>query len=182
MFFVVSHGLTRGARAALAANAGILTANMMYFALSALGLGAVLLASPQVFTALKYAGAVYLVYLGVQTMRGAGLSLAATNSAAERDGARRIWWRATALQASNPKSLIFFTALLPQFLDVSRPLLFQIFVLGVTSLVIEFVILGAYGYLATAASRLSAQPRFRLITNRVSGALLIVAGPGLLLA
>ena len=72
VLFVVSHGLARGGRASLAANAGILTANAVYFALSAFGLGAVLLASHEVFMALKYAGAAYLIYLGIQTMRGGG--------------------------------------------------------------------------------------------------------------
>jgi threonine/homoserine/homoserine lactone efflux protein len=176
VLFVVSHGLTAGGRASLAANAGILTANIIYFVLSAMGLGAVLLASHAVFTALKYAGAAYLIYLGVQTIRGSGLSL--TEPGIEQSAERpwRIWARATALQASNPKSLIFFTALLPQFLDTSRPLALQFFVLGITSVVIEFVILAGYGYLAGAASRLAREPRFRIVTNRVSGVLLIVAG------
>lgn len=181
MLFVVSHGLAAGGRASLAANAGILTANIIYFALSAMGLGAVLLASHTLFAALKYAGAAYLIYLGIQTVRGSGLALPAADAAHVAEPAARVWVRATALQASNPKSLIFFTALLPQFLDTSRPLAFQFFVLGITSVVIEFVILAAYGYLAGAAARLARAPRFRLVTNRISGVLLIVAGAGVAL-
>jgi homoserine/homoserine lactone efflux protein len=75
VLFVFSHGLARGGRASLWANAGILAGNAFYFFLSALGLGAVLLASHRVFTVLQYAGALYLIYLGVQTIRGAGLAL-----------------------------------------------------------------------------------------------------------
>jgi homoserine/homoserine lactone efflux protein len=181
VLFVVSHGLTAGGRASLAANAGILTANVIYFGLSALGLGAVLLTSHTVFTALKYAGAAYLIYLGIQTLRGSGLSLPASDAGRRRESPWRIWTRATALQASNPKSLIFFTALLPQFIDTSRPVAFQFVVLGITSVVIEFLILAAYGVLAARASRLARQPRFRRITDRVSGTLLIVAGAGVAL-
>jgi homoserine/homoserine lactone efflux protein len=183
VLFVVSHGLAGGGRASLAANAGILTANAIYFVLSALGLGAVLLASHNVFTALKYTGAAYLVYLGIQTVRGAGLSLPDPGAVDQRarEDAWRVWARATALQASNPKSLIFFTALLPQFIDIARPVAFQMLVLGVTSAMIEFVVLAVYGYLAASASRLAQQPRFRIVTNRVSGAMLIAAGAGVAL-
>jgi homoserine/homoserine lactone efflux protein len=177
VLFVVSHGLSRGGRASLAANAGILTANAAYFALSALGLGAVLLASHTLFSALKYAGAAYLVFLGLQTMRGTGLGLpSAAHVTAERGG--RTWLRATALQASNPKALVFFTALLPQFIDTGKPIALQILVLGASGTIIEFCVLAGYGYLASAAARLARQQRFRLITNRISGSLLIVAGAG----
>ena len=181
MLFVVSHGLTAGGRASLAANAGILTANIIYFALSAMGLGAVLLASHTVFTALKYAGALYLIYLGIQTIRGSGLALPDTAADHPAERPWRVWTRATALQASNPKSLIFFTALLPQFIDTSKPVALQFLVLGVTSVVIEFLVLAAYGLLASSASRLAQQPRFRRLTDRVSGSFLILAGAGVAL-
>jgi threonine/homoserine/homoserine lactone efflux protein len=141
----------------------------------------VLLASNTVFTALKYAGAAYLIYLGVQTLRGSGLSLPAGRASDRRESAWRVWTRAAALQASNPKSLIFFTALLPQFIDTSRPVAFQFFILGITSVVIEFGVLAGYGFLAARAARLTERPRFRTLTNRVSGALLIVAGAGVAL-
>ena len=84
VLFVISHGLTRGGRASLSANAGILAGNSLYFVLSALGLGAILLASHEFFTLVKYVGAAYLVYLGVQTIRGRGLALPSTRSVSEK--------------------------------------------------------------------------------------------------
>jgi homoserine/homoserine lactone efflux protein len=176
VLFVVSHGLTRGRAVALAANAGILTANALYFVLSALGLGAVLLASNAVFTALKYAGAAYLVYLGVQTIRGAGLSIGEPRITESDGGAALVWLRATALQASNPKALIFFTALLPQFVDTTLPVALQMIVLGLSSGVIEFCVLAAYGYLAARAAHVGRNARFVRAINYVSGGLLITAG------
>ena len=181
MLFVVAHGLARGARASLAANAGILTGNSIYFALSALGLGAVLLASHRVFLALKYAGALYLIVLGIRTWVGRGLSLAPPRRAAEAPGAGT-WMRATALQLANPKAIVFFAALLPQFVDASKPFGRQIVVLGATSVAIEFVVLAGYGYLAARAARVAHEPRFRMITSRLSGAILIAAGAGIALA
>jgi threonine/homoserine/homoserine lactone efflux protein len=90
VLFVISHGMTRGVRASLSANAGILAGNSLYFVLSGLGLGAVLLASHEFFTVVKYAGGAYLIYLGIQTIRGAGLSLPAggRHRAAPADGGR----------------------------------------------------------------------------------------------
>jgi homoserine/homoserine lactone efflux protein len=121
VLFVISYGLSRGGRASLWANAGILAGNAFYFALSALGLGALLLASHEVFTVIKYAGAVYLVYLGVRTIRGAGLALRADDvPRATADGWQTLT-RGFALQAANPKALIFFVALLPQFIDATIP-------------------------------------------------------------
>src|SRR4051812_48102641 len=75
VLFVLSCGLSGGGRASLWANGGILSGNAFYFLLSAMGLGAILLASHEVFTVIKYGGAAYLVYLGIQTIRGSGLAL-----------------------------------------------------------------------------------------------------------
>jgi homoserine/homoserine lactone efflux protein len=177
VLFVVSHGLSRGGRASLAANAGILTGNTIYFVLSALGLGAVLLASHRIFMLLKYAGAVYLIYLGVSTIAGSGLSLSMMRDTTGET--QRAWLRATALQLANPKALIFFVALLPQFIDTMRPIAQQMLILAAASVTIEFLVLAGYGYLAAAAARLTEQPRFRVVTNRVSGSFLIAAGAGI---
>jgi homoserine/homoserine lactone efflux protein len=181
VLFVLSHGLARGGWASLWANAGILAGNTLYFALSALGLGAVLLASHEVFTIIKYAGAAYLMYLGVMTIRGSGLSLrpgAGTRETTER-------WRALArgfaLQAANPKALVFFVALLPQFIDARRALAPQIAILGITSVIIEFVVLAGYGYLAGRAATVAQEPGFVKVTSRVSGGMLIAAGAGVAL-
>jgi len=181
VLFVLSHGLAQGGRASLWANAGILTGNTFYFLLSALGLGAVLLASHEVFTVIKLLGAAYLVYLGIRTIAGVGLGLRAGRvvGATTRDWATL--GRGFALQAANPKALMFFVALLPQFIDPARPIALQILILGVTSVIIEFFVLAGYGYLAGRAATLARQPRFVALTNRVSGGMLVAAGAGLAL-
>jgi homoserine/homoserine lactone efflux protein len=185
VLFVVSHGLRHGRAASVWANLGILTTNAFYFVLSAAGLGAILLASHEVFTVLRYAGAAYLVYLGVMTFRGSGVPLAVSDTApaAESISGRKVFLRGVSLQAANPKALIFFVALLPQFIrpDAGNPAL-QIAILGVTSTVVEFFVLVGYGVLAAAASEKARQPRFARLTNRVSGVMLIAAGTGIGLA
>lgn len=182
VLFVLSHGLTRGGRASLWANAGILAANAFSFTLSALGLGAVLLASHKAFTLLKYVGAAYLVYLGVRTIGGAGLTLKTTADTSATTENWRTLTRGFALQAANPKALIFFLALLPQFINANRAIAPQMLILGVTSIVIELAVLASYGYLAARMGRLARQPRFVVVTNRISGSLLVAAGAGIALS
>jgi threonine/homoserine/homoserine lactone efflux protein len=182
VLFVVSSGLARGGRAALWANAGILSGNTFYFLLSALGLGAVLISSHEVFTVLKYVGAAYLVYLGVLTIRGAGLGLPVEGQRAPDGDGWRMLARGFLLQTANAKALIFFVALLPQFIDARAPLAPQVLLLAVTSLVIEFFVLAAYGCFAGRAAHLARQARFVTATNRVSGGMLVVAGTAVALS
>jgi homoserine/homoserine lactone efflux protein len=176
VLFVVSCGLTQGGRAALWANAGILSGNTLYFVISAFGLGAVLLGSYEVFTIIKYVGAAYLVWLGIRTIRGAGLALRTNPEVRAAEHRWRMLARGFVLQAANPKALLFFVALLPQFIDPHRAIAPQVVILAVTSAVIEFVILAGYGYFAGRASVLARQSRFVTATNRASGGLLITTG------
>ena len=90
--------------------------------------------------------------------------------------------RGFALQAANPKALVFFVALLPQFMDASRAVWPQVLILGVTSVVIEFTVLAGYRYMAARAAALTRQVRFGKLTNRVRGGMLVVAGTGVALA
>ena len=179
VLFVISHGLSRGGRASLWANAGILTGNTFYFLLSAFGLGAMLLASHDLFAMMKYAGAAYLVFLGVQTLRGSGLASEPTRTLDAEYSGWKTLARGFTLQVANPKALVFFVALLPQFINARYSIAPQIAILAVTSVLIEFIILSGYGYLAGRASTLARRPRFVKQTNAASGVMLIVAGAGI---
>ncbi len=176
VMFVVSQGLAYGRRPALAANAGILTGNGFYFLASALGLGALIAASHSLFVVLKWVGVAYLVYLGVKMIATAGKG---GPVAADATPPQRVFRRGVLLQLANPKALVFFTALLPQFVDPSGTVWLQLLILGVTGTVIEFIILAGYGMLAGRLSALARRPRFAAWTDRVSGGLLIGAGAGL---
>jgi homoserine/homoserine lactone efflux protein len=182
VLFVLSCGLARGGRAAIWANAGILCGNSLYFTLSALGVGAIIVASHQVFTVLRLLGAGYLVYLGVLTFRGRGIGLRVDEQAGSEVDGWRMLARGFVLQTANAKALFFFIALLPQFVDPRQSLALQILILAVTSVVIEFAVLAGYGYLAGRAASLARQARFVATANRVSGAMLVTAGTAVALA
>jgi threonine/homoserine/homoserine lactone efflux protein len=109
--------------------------------------------------------------------RSSALAPAAPEVTPSRPG--RMFVSGFVLQASNPKALVFFVALLPQFIDARGPVAWQVLVLGVTSVVIEFIVLLAYGAAAGRAVRLAARPGFRTLADRVAGTLLVGAGIGI---
>jgi homoserine/homoserine lactone efflux protein len=178
VLLVVAQGLAQGARASIWANLGILTGNTIYFALSATGLGAVLLASYDVFFAIKWLGAAYLVWLGISAFFGRASTLSVT-AARERSRPLKMLTHGVVLQLANPKAILFFTAFLPQFIDPAEPLLPQFLILAVTSVVIEFFVLLAYGALAGRAAVAATRPELTRWINRVSGSLLVAAGIGM---
>jgi homoserine/homoserine lactone efflux protein len=144
---VVGTALGRGKRGGFAATAGIVAGNTTYFVLSATSLGAILMASYELFTVVRWAGAAYLVFLGIRMLVAAPrpTPVAVANPRASFAGG-------AITQLSNPKALVFFTALLPQFVDPHRSLIAQTAILGVTSQVIEALVMTGYILVAGAAS------------------------------
>ena len=181
VLLVISQGLKAGGRRSLFSSCGILSANVVYFAVSATGLGALLLASYRIFSVIRWVGAAYLIWLGLRALFGGHSSLAeqVSGKPGPRVANHRLFTNGFILQASNPKALIFFAAILPQFVSPAEPIARQFALLGVTSVVAEFFVLLSYGMLAGRASALAHQPRFARFADRVAGVLLIGAGLGL---
>ncbi|HEX6805097.1 MAG TPA: LysE family translocator [Terriglobales bacterium] len=179
VLYVLSQAVKRGPGKSVWASGGILSANAIYFVLSATSLGAVIVASYKLFFLVKWVGAAYLVYLGVSSFFGKASILALPEGDGGASSGPRILRDGFFLQAANPKALLFFTAILPQFINPHRNVGLQILLLGVSSIVVEFMILFTYGQLAGRALATARSPRFEKITNRVAGSLLIGAGVGL---
>lgn len=114
---VLSLSLARGRKQGVAFALGCAAGCLNHTALAALGVGALIAASPAAFTGLKIAGGLYLVWLGVQALRHAGSAQAA--AAAEGD-CRKLFLRGLMANAINPKVVLFFLAFLPQFVDPAR--------------------------------------------------------------
>jgi threonine/homoserine/homoserine lactone efflux protein len=181
VLFIVGRALAHGRRAALTSVAGNTTGVVVIVVAVALGVGAVAAASAAVFAVLKTAGAAYLVYLGVQTWRHRG-DLATTlgvppdpgpeghgRAEAVRFPARRVFWQGVAVGATNPKVLVLFVALLPQFTDpdAGSPAV-QILVLGMLFTLIAATLDSVWGLAAGAARDWFATSPARL--RRVGGA------------
>jgi homoserine/homoserine lactone efflux protein len=179
VLLVVSLGMTRGTLHGLAASFGVLAANALYFAVSASGLAAARGLSPQAFGAVRLAGAAYLIWLGLGMLRRSLRSDPGEAARAAPVAARgRSFWHGFVTQGANPGLLVYFTAILPQFVDARAPLGRQIAILAASSLLIELLVLSAYSVLSHRAGR-AAAPRFRLLLERCGGGLLIAAGAGL---
>jgi threonine/homoserine/homoserine lactone efflux protein len=174
VLFVVSTSLARGARAGFGGAWGIVACNTFYFLLSALGVAAVILASNRLFTALKWLGAAYLVWIGARMIIARAAPAQAVEEPKEGAGVAA-FVRGFAVQAANPKALAFFVALLPQFIDVRASVPEQVAILALTSVAIEICVLALYVRVATRAGAYAGQ-RWAVWLNRVAGGLLVAAG------
>jgi homoserine/homoserine lactone efflux protein len=179
VLFVLSQGIRQGARKSVWASLGILSANALYFALSATSLGALIIASYNLFFLIKWAGAAYLVYLGLKCFSSKLSMLKLPEERSRVASNFRIWRDGFFLQGANPKALLFFAAILPQFIEPTHSIALQVLILGSSSIVVEFLILLTYGQLAGQAISLANNARFEKISYRVAGGLLIGAGLGL---
>jgi homoserine/homoserine lactone efflux protein len=179
VLFVLATALRRGFASATVAAAGILAGNTFYFALSASGIAAVIVTSHTLFRALKWAGAAYLVWLGLRMLvsRAAERRAAGHGSSPQRlsGSAGRLFGRAFVVQAANPKALVFFIALLPQFINPAASVPWQILVLGISSAAIEFTVLSLYAAVA-ARVRSMAGAQVSGAVERIGGAALIAVG------
>lgn len=178
VLYVTSQGIAGGFRSSLFANLGIVSGNVVYFAASALGLGALILASGDLFALVKWCGAAYLIWLGVRMFLGAARS-GPSDVPPNAVRARRIYRTGLVVQLANPKNLVFFVAILPPFIDPARSVPLQILILGVTSQAIEIVTLAAYGAAASGAGRWLRESHFAVWADRVAGSLLAAIGVGL---
>ena len=174
VLLVVSYALGQGWRTALPMALGVALGDFTAMTLSMLGVGALLAASAAVFTTLKIVGAAYLVYLGIKLFHAGGTLRAEPR--ADSVPSLKMIAHALLVTALNPKSITFFVAFLPQFLDRHSPFMTQIVVFEATFLALAF--LNALGY-AVAASRARAVVRSERairIFNRTGGTLLVGAG------
>ena len=178
VLLVISYALGHGRKVAFATVAGVTLGDFTAMTASMLGLGALLATSATIFTLLKWIGAAYLVYLGIKLWRapvavGDGAEEPA-DLPKERPG--RIFAHAYLVTALNPKSLVFFVAFLPQFLDATGPVAIQLAIFEITFLVLATANASLYALLAAMARRQIRKPRVQRMVNRTGGTLMIGAG------
>jgi len=177
ILLVVSYALSHGRRYAAATVAGVALGDFTAMTASMLGLGALLATSATIFTLLKWAGAAYLIWLGIKLWRAPVAADSAAAVTVEKGGRPlAVFLHAYVVTALNPKSIIFFVAFLPQFLDRAQPMLGQMVIFEATFLVLATLNAAAYAMLAAAARRGIRRPSVQRAVNRVGGSLMIGAG------
>jgi len=174
----VQFGLRRVAFSSLGNAVGV----MLVSGLAMIGLGALLKSSALLFAALKLIGAGYLIFLGFRQWKSKSNVFERSNDLAS--GPQRtnlqIFTQSVMLALTNPKAILFFTALFPQFIDSEQSLLPQFFILTGTFMTISFCSLMMYGVVARTTRKWFSVPRHASWFNRVSGGLFMLLGVGLL--
>ncbi|UUX49163.1 LysE family translocator [Nisaea acidiphila] len=175
VMLVASYAMSRGRESGWLTVPGVALGDLTAMIVSLAGAGAVLAASAELFTILKFAGAAYLVWLGIQLWRSKP-ELALAPAGGGRRQKTRMFANAYVVTALNPKGIVFFVAFVPQFIDPSRPLFLQ-FVILVTTFVILGAINAAFWAImaGTMRSRFSSPFALRLV-NRLGGSAMIGAG------
>ena len=177
---LVATSLSYGARRALATLAGTSTAIVLQLVITVLGMTSLMALLASGFEWLRWAGVAYLIWLGVRQWRAAPVALEDVDPQAVP--ARALFWQGFLVSATNPKTLLFYAAFFPQFLDPAAPAGPQLVLMSVTFLVVATVLDGGYALLAGRLRHLLRGRRRARLRNRVTGSLLIGAGLGLALA
>jgi threonine/homoserine/homoserine lactone efflux protein len=172
---VVSYALGKGRSSAWATVPGVTLGDFTAMTVSVLGAGAILAASATLFTALKLFGAAYLIWLGIQLWRADSSPEAATSGKLTAPS-RRMFWNAYIVTALKPKSIVFFIAFVPQFVDPTGPLIIQFAILEATFLILAAANVVIWALLIEQIRCRFQRPSTARRLNRIGGSFLIGAG------
>jgi homoserine/homoserine lactone efflux protein len=175
IMLVVSYALTEGRRSAWPTVLGVAAGDLVALSCSLAGLGAVLSTSATLFTLLKWAGAAYLVWLGIRMWRSE-IRIGEEETALPPRAALPMAGHAFVVTALNPKGILFFIAFLPQFVSPAAPIAPQLALLGGTFLVLAIVNAALYALLAGSVRDAVRRPGVLKVVQRVGGSVLIGAG------
>ena len=179
VFLTVAHSISFGWQRALITVAGATLGVGIQLLISTIGLASILNTVAGAFAWLRWAGAAYLVYLGIKQWRSAGIPVEIDTPSASRTN---MFVQGMVVTILNPKSLIFIAAFLPQFIDSTRPIGLQFAYIVPTFLLIGFTVTAVWAIVAGKASGLLQNQRAFTSVLRGSGGLMIIAGLGLALA
>ena len=177
------NGVAFGVGSVVWSSLGNITGLFILSAAATLGLGALLMSSAMLFTIVKILGAIYLFYIGAKHLFGKTSIISAQALASGQTSCPsriQLYREALFIAATNPKPILFFTALFPQFINTQNPLLPQFFVLTGIFMALSFCSLMCYAVVSSRASRLLAKPKFLKWINRVIGSIFVGFGAALL--
>jgi homoserine/homoserine lactone efflux protein len=172
----MSAGLNHGFRRGYFMTFGLVLGIMTQLVVVALGVGALIAASSTAFTVIKWAGAAYLVYLGIKQWRAPATPVVQQQAVPPDLRRRTLVLRGWIVNALNPKGTVFLLAVVPQFLDLSRDLTLQYAVIGATLVFTDLVVMAGYTLLAARVLRALRAPAHVRLLNRVFGGLFVAAG------
>ena len=170
----MSTAISHGTRGVIASICGLQLGLAVHIVLVGVGLGALISQSLLAFELLKWLGAAYLIWLGIQQWRAAGaLDLHALANSMPR---RKLFKRAVFVNLTNPKSIVFPAALFPQFVLPHQPQVAQYLILGSTSVIVDIIVMMGYATLATRIAGWIKSPQQMKLLNRIFGGLFMLVG------
>lgn len=172
ILLVISYAISGGRKSAWATVPGVALGDFTAMSASLLGLGAILSASSSAFMVIKWIGAAYLIYLGWR----AWVTRPEKRATVEPRRSHTIMAHTFLVTALNPKSIVFYVAFLPQFLQPDLPLTPQLLLLGGTFLILATLNATVYALLAAQVQTHIKSPRAQIFLNRLSGGILMSAG------
>ncbi|MDO6746082.1 LysE family translocator [Gilvimarinus sp. 1_MG-2023] len=172
---VAAQGASYSSRQACWGVLGVASADVLFFALSATGIASLLLASNFMFSVIKWFGVVYLLYLGISALfsQSGVIKLSVERKESSR---KKIFSQGLVVQLANPKALMYFTALLPQFIDPSKPVLFQILLMGASCLLADIIVYSVFGRLGDRIAKQKLKSWVITFINKATGVTLISTG------
>lgn len=172
---VASQGATNGVRSALFGVFGVASANVVYFVLSATGIASLIIASNLLFSIVKWVGVAYLIYLGLNAIfsKSGAIRVDANAKPSERS---KLFVRGFIIEFANPKALLYFAAILPQFVNLAEPILPQILLMGGTTVFIDVTAYTIYAALGDRLVRGGIKDWVVSLINKVAGGALLFAG------
>ena len=177
----ITNGILHGPRGALYAVLGNMSGFVFLSSISVAGVGAVMATTPLLYDILKWCGGIYLVYLGVSHWRSKKERLGVRDHIDEVKSLSplQLYQRGVVVTLSNPKAIVFVTALLPQFIDRQNPVISQFAILLVTMLILQMMVLNGYAFLASRIRDWLNAPGRMKAFHRVIGVIFIIFGVSL---
>lgn len=182
IFLAISNGITTNMKIVTISSLGNIAGLFLLSVISIFGLGALLSASSTLFFMTKMIGASYLIYLGIKQLRVAKKikPLPISRKKAIIKNRLNYFYEGFFLAATNPKPILFFTAIFPQFLNLKASIVPQFFIMTITFMIISFVSLFSYGYISKSAKKLFTHQTGMAWFHRITGGLFVGMGFGLL--
>jgi len=181
MLLALTHGMRYGAKKTIASAMGNVTVTLVQASISLAGLGTILFSSEIIFQLIKWAGAVYLIYMGISMLRSSNMSLSPTqlNQSTKWYSLSEMYMQSAFVTAGNPKAIIFFTAVFPQFINPDAPFLSQFFILVSTCILSAFCCFMIYAIGGQKIASLFSNTRVMKYIQKTIGGTFIGAGIGL---
>jgi len=172
---VATQGASHNSKVTFLSILGVASADALFFILSATGIASLIVASSLVFSIIKWFGVAYLLFLGVSAI----FSKAGTikiNAQASKVNPAKAFSQGLVIQLANPKALMYFSALLPQFIDPNKPIVFQMLLMGLTCFLADLLVYSMFGRMGAQLAKKQVKPWVISLVNKTAGIALITTG------